>query len=103
NKDGDKIKYSIYAAPIVIKGSVERVLIFISPVQESVKKYQELKAKLTPREIEILTFVADGFTNRYIAKKLNISEGTVKRTIYNAYKKLEIGSRVELVRIFFNL
>lgn len=53
---------------------------------------------LTKREKEILTYVADGLTNRYIANKLNITEGTVKKTIYNSYKKLGICSRIELIK-----
>ncbi|MEG2038985.1 MAG: LuxR C-terminal-related transcriptional regulator [Oscillospiraceae bacterium] len=103
NSQGISIEYLVNGVPVLHDEKLERILIFISPQEESFEKYAQLKSKLTQRELEILTFVADGFTNRYIAKKLEISEGTVKRTIYNAYKKLEIGSRVELVRIFFNL
>lgn len=54
---------------------------------------------LSTRQQEIISYVANGYTNRYIANKLNISEGTVKKTIYNSYKKLGIGSRVELLKL----
>ena len=57
---------------------------------------------LTPREREILTFVIDGSTNRYISSVLQISEGTVKKTVFNAYKKIGINSRVDLIRLCYN-
>lgn len=54
---------------------------------------------ITTREQEILNLAATGCTNRYIAHKLLISEGTVKKTLHNAYKKLGINSRMELIKL----
>lgn len=56
--------------------------------------------RLTHREGQILKLAAQGNPNRYIAKILNISEGTVKKILHNGYSKLGIGSRVELVKYF---
>ena len=53
---------------------------------------------LTPRELEIATLLFEGCTIRYIAAVLHIAEGTVKRIIYNIYRKLGVPSQVELVR-----
>ena len=53
---------------------------------------------LTPRETQIAILLFEGRTIRYIASMLYIAEGTVKRTIYNIYRKLDVGSQVELVR-----
>lgn len=53
---------------------------------------------LTKREREIAGMVLEGDTNRYISSKLMISEGTVKKTIHNTYRKLGVSSRIELVR-----
>jgi len=53
---------------------------------------------LTPREIEVTILLFEGDTIRYIASTLHIAEGTVKRTIYNIYRKIGVGSQVELVR-----
>ena len=39
-----------------------------------------------------------GNTNRYIAHKLAVKEGTIKRIVSNGYRKLGIASRAELVR-----
>ncbi len=51
---------------------------------------------LTPRESELIELVAGGLRNKEIADRLSISEGTVKIHLNNIYKKLHVGSRVEL-------
>ena len=50
---------------------------------------------LTRREKEILSFLATGHTNEEIAKKLFISQHTVKTHIFNVYKKLEVSNRLQ--------
>ena len=52
---------------------------------------------LSPREVEVLTSMASGNTNRTIAKELFISEKTVARHISNIFRKLEITSRGEAI------
>jgi DNA-binding NarL/FixJ family response regulator/two-component sensor histidine kinase len=52
---------------------------------------------LSPREIELITRVASGLTNRQIAHRLGITEGTVKRHLRNIFKKLDVTSRIEAV------
>lgn len=54
---------------------------------------------LTIREIEILQLVADGYHNRKIAQKLNISLETVKKTVSNIFQKLSASDRAEAVAI----
>jgi two-component system response regulator NreC len=53
---------------------------------------------LTPREIEVLRLVAKGYTNRQIAEELTISVRTVESHRANLMDKLNLRSRVELVR-----
>jgi DNA-binding CsgD family transcriptional regulator len=48
---------------------------------------------LTPRELEVLTLVATGMTNRAVAEHLFISEKTVARHVSNIFSKLAISSR----------
>ncbi|MGC8890823.1 MAG: LuxR C-terminal-related transcriptional regulator [bacterium] len=52
---------------------------------------------LTPREVEILREVANGRSNREIAKKFFVSESTVKTHIANIFQKLNIHSRAEAI------
>ena len=53
--------------------------------------------RLTDREMEVLTLVAQGMNNRDIAKELFISENTVKNHIRNILEKLHLHSRMEAV------
>ena len=53
---------------------------------------------LTPREIEIVKQVAVGLHNTEVAKRLFISEGTVKMHLHNIYGKLHVDSRIKLSR-----
>jgi len=53
------------------------------------------KAGLTEREQAILRLIAEGLSNKLIARRLEISEGTVKVHVKHLLKKLGLRSRVE--------
>lgn len=50
---------------------------------------------LTSRELEVLTEIARGLSNKEIAKKLFISEKTVKNHLTNIFQKLEVHDRTQ--------
>jgi two-component system, NarL family, nitrate/nitrite response regulator NarL len=50
---------------------------------------------LTRRESEILELVSQGLSNKEIANKLTITEGTVKNHVHNALEKLHLTNRVQ--------
>ena len=52
---------------------------------------------LTPRERQVVNMVARGLRTKVIAHELGITYGTAKLHIHNAYAKLGINSRIELV------
>ncbi|HZM36467.1 MAG TPA: response regulator [Burkholderiales bacterium] len=52
-------------------------------------------AELTPREHEILECIADGMSNKMIARVLDITDGTVKLHVKAILRKLGMRSRVE--------
>ncbi|MDX8052207.1 response regulator transcription factor [Lentzea sp. BCCO 10_0798] len=54
-------------------------------------------AALTRREIEVLALVADGLSNRAIAARLHLTEGTVKSHLARSYTKLGVDSRTAAV------
>ena len=60
-----------------------------------------LIAQLSPREIEIIRLVAQGFSNKEIADKLFISHRTVDTHRTNLMKKLDIHNIAGLVRFAF--
>ena len=53
---------------------------------------------LTDRETDVLALVADGLTNRAVARKLGISEATVKTHLAHVYTKLGVLDRAAAVR-----
>jgi DNA-binding NarL/FixJ family response regulator len=56
-----------------------------------------LFVRLSPREIEILDLVARGNSNKIIARKLSISDQTVKNHVSAILRKLEVNDRTEAV------
>ncbi|WP_082649996.1 LuxR C-terminal-related transcriptional regulator, partial [Bradyrhizobium lablabi] len=62
-------------------------------------KIEKMLRVLTPREREIVRLVAEGLSNKAIARKLNVSGGTVKVHLYNIFHKLEISNRTVLATI----
>ncbi|MGW6441478.1 response regulator [Lentzea sp. NPDC055074] len=52
---------------------------------------------LTRRETEVLVLVADGLSNRAIATRLHLTEGTVKSHLARCYTKLDVDSRTAAV------
>lgn len=53
------------------------------------------EAGLTDQECRILELIADGKSNKLIAKELSIAEGTVKVHVKHLLRKLDLASRVE--------
>jgi DNA-binding NarL/FixJ family response regulator len=53
---------------------------------------------LTPRELEVLTLVADGLDNRVIGQQLGITRSTVKHHLEGIFAKLGVHGRTEAVR-----
>jgi len=52
---------------------------------------------LTVRQEQVVALVAEGLSNREIARELKLSEHTVKKYLFRIFEKLGISSRVELV------
>ncbi len=70
------------------------------------QQFQELSwrsetfiSPLTPRETEILNYIAQGYLNKQIAIKLDISEQTIKNHVTSILRKLNANARTEAVVI----
>jgi DNA-binding NarL/FixJ family response regulator len=70
------------------------------------QQFQELTSRteaeafispLTPREIEILEYIAKGYLNKQIAAELGISEQTIKNHVTSILRKLNANARTEAV------
>jgi DNA-binding CsgD family transcriptional regulator len=53
--------------------------------------------QLTPRQKDLLRLLATGHTNTQIARRLGISEGTVRAHLQNIYERLHVSSRTAAV------
>ena len=53
--------------------------------------------QLTKREVEVLTLIASGKTNKEISAELVVSPGTIKAHSSNIYRKLDVSNRTEAV------
>jgi DNA-binding NarL/FixJ family response regulator len=82
------------------------------PVQNLVQVLRDLTVQtappprrtfgLTTRELEVVTLITEGCTNKDIAKQFGISEETVKRHLTNIFNKLGVGNRLELALFALN-
>jgi len=81
-------------SPLIAK----KVLSFFT--QEPQHAASTSEEQLTTREIEVARSLIDGNTYKQVAYYLHISPGTVKQHIKNIYRKLEINSRVQLIKEF---
>jgi DNA-binding CsgD family transcriptional regulator len=53
--------------------------------------------RLTPRQWELMNLIAVGHTNTQIARRLGLSEGTVRTHLQNIYGRLQVSSRTAAV------
>ena len=56
---------------------------------------------ITDKELEIIELVADGLSNREIANKLYLSEGTVRNYLSSILEKLELRDRTQLAVFYY--
>ena len=57
------------------------------------------KVALTPREVEVLTFVARGLSNKEIGDRLGAASGTVKMHVQHILSKLNVADRTHAVTV----
>lgn len=70
---------------------------------EAISEATATEVGLAPREISVLQFLGNGLSNREIAKKMYISEGSVKAYLANACTKLGVRDRLQAVIRGFEL
>ncbi|MCM3356605.1 response regulator transcription factor [Psychrobacillus sp. MER TA 171] len=56
--------------------------------------------QLTPRELEVFQLLVDGATNKEIAQKLFLSEGTIRVYLTTIYSKLGVKSRAKAILLY---
>jgi len=71
-------------------------------VQVSGEESRRKRFGLTPRELEIVSTVVAGYSNREISEHYKISEDTVKHHLSNIFDKLGVSTRLELALFAVN-
>jgi LuxR family maltose regulon positive regulatory protein len=78
---------------------MNRVLLGSEQYLESLKSVQTIKAKLSQREVEVLSLSSEGLNREEIAVRLTMSQGTVKTHLQNIYQKLGVNGKVLAINI----
>lgn len=94
----------LHAGESLIPGDLARRLladerqVSHGPGEVSVSRSGEpFSEPLTPRQQEVLQLIAAGLSNKEIARRLYLSEGTVKNTVSEIYARLNVRDRVQAV------
>ena len=69
----------------------------------SYESFSKREVKLTEAEKEIVSLICQGYRNKEIAQKLNISEQTVKSHCNRIYKKVGVSDRLQLAIYVYRL
>lgn len=88
----------------IVKNLLERSQVIQSELifsQDYTKRENEIEINLTPREVEVLKLLMDGFSNHKIADTLYLSPKTIEKYVANLLQKTGAGNRTELVSFAF--
>ena len=72
--------------------------ILIAPVRHSPQEEEEIPEPLTAREVQVLELLAEGLPNNAVARRLGISDQTVKFHVAALSGKLGAANRTDAVR-----
>lgn len=84
---------AVAAGEVALAPSVARVLVGQAGRAGRAPKVPTL----TPREVEVLSHVAEGLSNREIGVRLHLGEATVKTHLLKAFAKLDVADRTRAV------
>jgi two-component system response regulator NreC len=82
----------VYVHPFMMRALLD------PPAQKPAPEKKQSETPLTPREVEVLRLIARGYTNRQIGENLKLSVRTVESHRANLMGKLDLQTRVQLVR-----
>ncbi len=67
------------------------------PAEISTRMNSRVLSQLSSREVEVLSLIAKGLSNKEIAGRLNLVEGTVKVHVTNILSKLRVADRTQAI------
>jgi DNA-binding NarL/FixJ family response regulator len=81
---------------------VSNLVQVLHDLMEEIKQPPQNTFGLTSRELEVVTLIAQGMTNKDIARECKIAEETVKRHLKNIFDKVGVWNRLELALFAIN-
>lgn len=90
-------RYPINDAVLTRPQVAQRVLRQFQDLSVLGREIQEFMSPLSARELEVLRYVASGYSNKQIAAALNLSEQTIKNHITSILRKLDANDRTQAV------
>lgn len=96
NNGGDELKENTENKGDNLKNKPENGGEDINKKSGSGDRYIYEKLGITPKEYEVIQFVALGYSNKEISEKIFLSEGTIKNYISNILDKLDLRDRTQL-------
>ncbi|XTR36877.1 response regulator transcription factor [Paraclostridium tenue] len=92
------IKSSFYGNVVLDKSVISKIISSESSicVDKVIKEFN-----LTQKEIDIISLIANGLTNKEISENLYLSEGTIKNNITNILSKLNLRDRTQIAIFAF--
>ena len=88
-------KVVLNALRLVFLGEVYVPSSFMSDTSNISSETEKLNALLTPRQLEIVTLLVQGKSNKSIANKINVTEATVKMHLTAIFKSLGVNNRTQ--------
>ena len=75
----------------------------LEKVDDELKLLLQRFRELTPKQIQVLSYLRDGLMNKQIAHEMNVTEATIKAHISAILRKLEINTRTQAVLLMDKL
>ena len=92
-----KVNRGLKVLPPLLTGSL-----FSQLVQNAISGFAsstiDKSVRLTKRERDVVELIAEGFTNKEIAQKLDVSSYTVKSHVHNILAKLALSTRIQIAK-----
>ena len=89
-------EYATLAEARALDDGIDAIL--VSPVRRSAPDDEEIAEPLTAREVQVLELLAEGLPNKAVARRLGISDQTVKFHVASLSGKLGAANRTDAVR-----
>jgi DNA-binding CsgD family transcriptional regulator len=94
--DGRRVQVDISSTQLLQQGSIVGVFGLADPTGEP-PRVATSSVQLTPRQLDVLRYVASGYSTEHIAKTLGISIETVRNHVRGLMGRLGVHTRLEAV------